>query len=169
MPDTINDYITGRPVPDTGAEANRQAIERLLVETKGFEKNDIRVDEPIKVRFKGEDYCSTLDLIVFFKQRPVMAFKCVAGAIHSYEREILAGARLVYDIQIPYAVSCDGMDAVILDTLTGRKIGQGLDAVFNKKSIEESFSSLSFTRFPDTKKEREMIVFRSFNMDKINR
>ena len=50
MPDTIKpytlltDYVTGKEVPNIGAEENRQTVERYLVEKKGFSKQDIGVD-----------------------------------------------------------------------------------------------------------------------------
>ena len=87
----------------------RQLFEKFLVETKGYDKTDIRVDEPLIVQFKGEDYASSIDLIVCVDDTPVMAITCVAGSIGSYEREILAGARLVYDAQIPFAISTDSL------------------------------------------------------------
>ena len=45
--DTISDFITGRPKANAGAEANRQAVERLLVESKGYDRQEIEVDAPI--------------------------------------------------------------------------------------------------------------------------
>ena len=47
--DTIIDFITGEPRPNAGAEANRQAVERLLVGAKGYEKEQIEVDASITV------------------------------------------------------------------------------------------------------------------------
>ena len=47
MSDTIKpytlttDYVTGKEIPNIGAEQNRQAVERFLVEKKGFSKQDI--------------------------------------------------------------------------------------------------------------------------------
>ena len=52
--DTVVDFITGREVPDIGAEANRQAFERALVELKGFSKEDIEVDVPLNLVVAGK-------------------------------------------------------------------------------------------------------------------
>ena len=164
----ITDYITGKPVRNVGPEASRQIFEKFLVEEKGYDKNDIRVDEPLTVLFKGEDYESAIDLVVWCDNRPVMAVTCVAGSIGSYEREILAGARLVHEVQIPFAVSTDARDAVIMDTLTGNTVGKGLDQVPSKAEIEEKMADLSFPPFDENKKEREMIIYRSFNLEKVN-
>ena len=32
----ITDFVTGKDLPNVGAEVNRQAIERFLVEQKGY-------------------------------------------------------------------------------------------------------------------------------------
>jgi len=131
----ITDYITGKAVRNVGPEASRQIFEKFLVDEKGYAKEDIKVDEELIVQFKGKDYISAIDLIVYSRKKALMAITCVAGSIGSYEREILAGARLIYDYQIPFAVSTDARDAMILDTLSGKKAGQGLDAIPSKEKV----------------------------------
>ncbi len=164
----ITDYITGKAVRNIGPEAGRQLFEKFLVEQKGYDKNDIRVDEPLVVQFQGEDYPSKIDLIVFCNKKAVMAVTCVAGSIGSYEREILAGARLVYDYQIPFAVSTDARDAVFMDTVTGKTIGKGLAAIPSKDDALNLVQTLAYKPFDQHKKEREMIIYRSFNLERVN-
>lgn len=164
----ITDYITGKPVRNIGPESGRQIFEKFLVEKKGFDKKDIRIDEEIIVQFKGEDYVSVIDLIVFCGDRAVMAATCVAGSIGSYEREILAGARLVYDYQIPMAISTDARDAVVMDTLTGKIIAKGLEGIPSKNEILDRISDFEFPPLDENRKEREMIIYRSFNLEKVN-
>ncbi len=164
----IEDYITGKPVRNIGPEASRQAFEKFLVEEKGYSKADIRVSEPLTVQFKGEDYDSSIDLIVHVNGKAVMAVTCVAGSIGSYEREILAGARLVYAYQIPFAVSTDARNAVILDTHTGKTIGDGLSAVPSKQMMLDKIDTIELPVFDENRREREMIIYRSFNLEKVN-
>ena len=97
-----------------------------------------------------------------------MAVTCVAGSIGSYEREILSGARLIFDYQIPFAVSTDARDAIIMDTLSGKKYGQGLNAIPSREKAFEMVKSLEYQPYDENKKEREMIIYRSFNMEKVN-
>ena len=127
-----------------------------------------KVDEIIKVMFKSEEYVSTIDLVVFCNNKAFMGVKCVAGSLASYEREIIAGSRLLYDYQIPFSVSTNGIDALITDTVTGESIGIGMDSIPSKKEAEKIALSISYLPFPETKREREMIIFRSYNTDKIN-
>ncbi|MBF0203574.1 MAG: type I restriction enzyme HsdR N-terminal domain-containing protein [Desulfamplus sp.] len=163
---TLIDYITGKMIPDVGAEGSRQLFEKFLVENKGYEKEDVLVDVPIKVMFKGEEYLSTVDLIVLCNQKPLMAVRCIAGSLGSYEREILAAARLVYDVQIPFSVSTNGKDALVRRVLSGKMHGEGLDAVPDKEKALKFLDSFVYIPFPPEKKEREMIIFRSYNMEK---
>jgi len=168
MTDTIIDYITGREIPNIGPEMSRQEFEKFLVEKRGYSRKDIRVDEKIKVTFKSEEYISTIDLVVFCNEKAFMGVKCVAGSLASYEREIIAGSRLIYDYQIPFSVSTNGIDALITNTITGENFGRGMDSIPLKKEAEKLVLSMSYQPFPEKRKEREMIIFRSYNMDKIN-
>jgi len=167
--DQITDYITGKEIDNVGAEASRQIFEKFLVETKGYAKSDILVDVPLTVQFKGQDYPSLIDLIVNVDSRPFMAVTCVAGSIGSYEREILAGARLVRDHIIPFAVSTDARDAIIKDTCTGKTIGQGLEAVPDHSGARELLKKIDATPLDPEKRAGEMIIYRSFNLEKINK
>ncbi len=166
MEETLVDYITGKTVPNAGPEGSRQMFERILVEQKGYAREDIRVDEPITVMFQEKEYRSTIDLVVFLKDKAVMVIRCVAGSLGSYEREILAGARLLCDYQVPFSVSTNGRDALVREVVTGAKHGQGIDAVPSKQELLDSMDTLEFPGFPKEKKEREMIIFRSYNLDK---
>lgn len=169
MFEPITDYITGKEIDNVGAEASRQVFEKFLVDTKGFARKDIQVDLPLTVQFKGEDYHAAIDLLVSCNGRPFMAITCVAGSIGSYEREILAGARLVSEFQIPYAVSTDGRNAVVLNTLTGKTLGEGLDAIPSREEAEKLMQTMVQTPLDPSKRSGEMIIFRSFNLEKINK
>ncbi|MBF0231947.1 MAG: type I restriction enzyme HsdR N-terminal domain-containing protein [Desulfamplus sp.] len=163
---TIIDYITGKMIPDVGAEGSRQLFEKFLVEHKGYAKEDVRIDVPITVLFKEEEYVSTVDLIVFCNENPFMAIRCIAGSLGSYEREILAAARLVYDVQIPFSVSTNGKDALVRNVLSGRPHGEGLDAVPAKEDCAKFLESFTYIPFPPERREREMIIFRSYDIER---
>ena len=167
--DQVTDYITGKEIDNVGAEASRQIFEKFLVETKGYAKSDILVDVPLTVQFKGEDYPSVIDLIVSVEERPFMVITCVAGSIGSYEREILAGARLVYDHIVPLAVSTDARDAVIKDACTGETIGKGLGAIPDQSQAQALLKDIEATPLDSEKRSGEMIIYRSFNLEKINK
>ena len=55
-----------------------------------------------------------------------------------------------------------------MDTLSGKKYGQGLNAIPSRKKAFEMVKSLEYQPVDENRKEREMIIYRSFNMEKVN-
>ncbi len=167
---TITDFVTGKEIADIGAEANRQAVERHLVNAKGFANKDIAVDVDISLNISGEQYQSKIDLVVSpdgGKTR-FMALRCPAGSLGSWEREILAAARLLEKYQIPLAVVSDGKTAIVLDTVSGKKLGEGLHAIPSKKEVLKKLKATTLHPFPEKRLEREKLIFRSYDSMKVN-
>jgi hypothetical protein len=99
----INDYITGKEIPLTGSEENRQAVERLLVQEKGFSKDDIEVDAGFDFEVGGEVFKAKLDILIKINKVFAAAIKTPAGSVSSWEKEIVAGARIFStSYQIPF-------------------------------------------------------------------
>lgn len=166
--DTLVDFITGREVPHIGAESNRQAVERFLVEEKGYAKTDIQVDAPIEINVDGEPYSSTIDLLVGLKGKKVMAVRCVAGSLGSWEREILSAARLLAPYQIPRAIVSDGSKAIVLDTVTGKTMGGEMADIPSKSAAAELVEDTNLQPYPEERVAREKIIFRSYDLMKVN-
>jgi hypothetical protein len=165
----INDYVTGQPVPDVGAEANRQAVEHVLVEEKGYAPEEISVDAPIRVDIDGEIYRSRVDLVVCLGPRPLMAVKCAAGNLDSRQREIVAAARLLApDRILPLAVASDGKTALVWDAVTGKEIGTGLEAVPARSELARRFAGQAPAPLDAERLAREKIVFRSYDGMNVN-
>lgn len=161
--ETLTDYITGRRVPNAGAEGNRQQIERVLVEEKGYSIKDIEVDAPIRLNIEGEVYESCLDLVVKVHGRRYMVIKCAAGSLASREREVIAGARLLDEYQIPLAVATNGQSAVVWDTIGGKSIGTGLEAIPTKKKAQKTFDPLRLLPLAEMRRTRQQLIFRSYD------
>ncbi|RJP75933.1 MAG: hypothetical protein C4522_19545 [Desulfobacteraceae bacterium] len=166
--DTITDFLTGREIPNIGAEMNRQAIEQFLVNNKGFDKKDLLIDHKISLMINGEIYRSTVDIIVAVEENKMMVIKCAAGSLGSRERETLAVARLIEEYQVPYSIVSDGKTAIILDTIAGKKTGEGLDAIPSKEESLKRIQQIPLQSFPPEKKEREKLIFRSYDSMIIN-
>jgi hypothetical protein len=166
----ITDFVTGKEIPNIGAEENRQQVERFLVAEKGYAKEDIEVDVNIEISIAGQPYRSQIDLVVSADGGATrfMAFKCAAASLGSREREILAAARLLGEKQIPVSVVSDGKTAIVLDTVSGRKLGEGLDAIPSKDQACERQNSLVDLPFPEGKREREGLIFRSYDSMNVN-
>ncbi len=164
----ITDFITGKMVPDIGAEANRQDVERFLVNERGFSKEDIEVDVDIEFVIAGEYYKSQVDLVVCIDGTRYIAIKCAAGSLGSREREIIAASRLLESHQIPISVVSDGKTAIVLEAVSGKKIGEGLDAIPSKDDLKEKLNSLELIPLPAERLEKEKLIFRSYDVMNVN-
>lgn len=164
----IQDYVTGKEVPNVGPEENRQRVERFLVEAKGYVKGDIEVDAPIGFTVGDERFESTVDLVVAVEGKRFMVFKCAAGSLASRQREALAAARLLDTYQVPLCVVTDGRQAAVLDTIAGQVLAEGMDAIPSKAEASRRVEETSFKPFPPEKKEREKIIFRSYDEMNVN-
>ena len=167
-PDTIIDFITGEAVPHVGPEINRQQVERYLVETKGYRREEIVVDAPIALEIDGTNYRSTVDLVVRIGDRPLMAVKCAAGSLGSREREIVSAARLFSASPLPLAIVSDGRDAIVLDVGSGKKQGSGLSAIPSRDEAVAMAQSAPMPPVPAERLHREKLVFRSYDSMNVN-
>jgi hypothetical protein len=166
--DLITDYITGQKVPNVGAEANRQAVERYLVEEKGFKKQDIQVDVPIRMQIRDQAYRSSVDLVVMPDARKLMVVKCAAGSLGSREREIVSAARLLDISPIPLALVSDGKSAILLDTASGRKIREDMVAIPSRRELLNQFKEVTLEPLVGERREREKLIFRSYDSMNVN-
>ena len=166
----ITDFVTAKEIPNVGAEENRQMVERFLVNEKGFSKEDIEVDVDIEMTVAGEPYRSQIDLVVSIDGGATrfMAIKCAAASLGSREREILAASRLLSENQVPFTVVSDGKTAIVLDTVTGRKLGEGLNAIPSKDEAREKLKILPLQPYPKEKLEREKLIFRTYDSMNVN-
>ena len=164
----IKDYITGKEVPNVGAEENRQTVERYLVEEKGYQKEDLEIDAPLEIDIRGEIYRAVVDIVVTVNGRRLMAVKCAAGSIGSREKEILSAAKLLESYQVPLAVVSDGKKATVLDTLSGKSIDEGLDAIPSREEIAHRFKEEDFQPVPENRLEQVKLVFRSYDSMNVN-
>jgi len=166
----ITDFVTGREVPNIGAEENRQAVAQYLVTEKGYSKDDIAADVKMELVIAGEPYSSQVDLVVRVTDgsRPVMAIKCAAGSLGSREREIVAAARLLENHQIPVAAVSDGKTALVLDALSGKKTGEGMAAMPSKEAAIGMLDAYRPISLPADRLEREKLIFRTYDRENVN-
>jgi hypothetical protein len=166
--DMLIDFVTGKEVPNIGAEEVRQQVERFLVETKGYSKQDIEVDADLRFTIGDDEIHSNVDLAVRLEGKRFMILKCVPGSLGSRQRETLAAARLLDAHQIPLSVVTDGRDAELLDTVTGDVLEQAMEAIPSKNEAIQRMGHMEFKPFPKERLEREKIIFRSYDVMNIN-
>lgn len=159
----ICDYITGQAFLDTDDERIRQKIERLLIEEKGYSKQDIEVDREFEIVIGKEIYKSKVDLIVNVEEKRFMIMRCARGSLVSREREVISCARILDVYQIPFAVVTNGEDAEVLDTISGEVIGNGLGAIPSKANALEAIKQIEFKKLLEKRIEKEKRIFLAFD------
>ncbi len=164
----LTDYITEKKVPNIGAEENRQQVERFLVETKGYDRDDVEVDADLKFTLGDEEVHANVDLVVSVSGKRFMVLRCVPGSLASRQRETLAAARLLDVYQVPFSVVTDGKDAALLDTVTGNTLDHGMHAIPSKEKAIEQMQDIKFQPFPKERLKRERLIFRSYDEMNIN-
>ena len=166
----INDCITGKEVPLTGSEENRQAVEKVLVQEKGFLKEDIEVDSALDFEVGGEVFKAKIDILIKIKGLYAAAFKTPAGSISSWEKEIIAGARIFSpSYQIPFSIVSDGKNAEIFNTVTGKRINTGIENIPSKKDLQAFLEEYNSVEFPSERLERQKMIFKTYITMNVNR
>lgn len=161
---TLIDFVTGEEVADTVVERIRQDIERFLVENKNYSKNDIEIGKEFEIVLDGEITKLKADLIVRVRGRRVVIIKCTYDSLVSKERLVLSYARLFESYQIPFCVIANVEGAEVLDTISGKVIGNRLEAIPSKDDLnikEIEFKELAGDRIE--KEKRILVAFESID------
>jgi len=164
----LEDYVTGKQVPNVGIEEIRQHLEQYLVEVKTYQKEDIRVDADIEIDIDGSSYASQLDLVIFIENISFMVIKCAAGSLESRQREVVSASRIYETSPVPYAVVSDSKTAIIYDSVSGKKIDKGLSAIPSREAAKKILSARQPAQIPEKRLEKEKIIFRSYDGMNVN-
>lgn len=135
------DYITGRMIADTHDERYRQRIARLLVEIKGFHRNDIQPRVPIDLRVDGKSARIRLDYIVKSADRFVLLVKYGPGSLVTRHQIAFAAARLLAPHAVPFSIVTNGEDAHWLDNADRTLKAQGLEAIWNRHTLNDALQT----------------------------
>jgi len=165
---TLKDYLTGEELTDTDDERIRQSLSRLLVEKKGYSRQNLQPRNTIESLFNRSFVTSTIELTVSHSNRQFMIIRYGPGSLVSRERSAIAAARILNPTyRIPLAVVTNGKDAELLDTRTGKILGYGLDSIPDYNSAVKSLDQLEFLPPADKKqRERELRILNAFDVER---
>ena len=143
FPDTLTDYLSGREIPFSNRDNIRQRIVKILIEEKGYRKEDISLDREISFGIESQQVRSLVDIAIGFDNKTLMVFKCASGSVVSRERQIIATARLLEDYVIPFAVVTNGINIELLDTISEKVLGDGMSSIPARQRLFEDFKELT--------------------------
>ncbi|MBI5741396.1 MAG: type I restriction enzyme HsdR N-terminal domain-containing protein [Nitrospirae bacterium] len=145
-------------------KAIRQIVENFLLEDRGYSRDEIEIDREFDVSTGSGPARSKVDFVVSINGKSLISVKCTPDAIVSHERHALACARLIDCYQVPFAVITDGADAAVLDSVTGKNIGEGLDAIPSRAEAEIRAAQAEFKALAANRVEREKRIVCAFDV-----
>lgn len=165
---TLADYLTGEELTDTDDERIRQNLARMMVEEKKYPKELLTPRLRIETLFSRSFVISTIDLTVSLEARQVMIIRYGPGSLVSRERAAVAAARVLNPgYCLPLAVVTNGIDAELLDTGTGKVVGNGLAAIPDLAEARRMLARLEFLPSPaGVKRERELRILNAFDVER---
>jgi hypothetical protein len=165
---TLLDYLTGEKLTDTDDERLRQRIFQMMVEKKGYQKNELTPRTFIDTLFTHHFVRSTIDLTVSFDDKTFMILRYGPGSLVSRERAAIAAARVLHaTYAIPLAVVTNGQNAELLDTATGKVIGNGLESIPDRATASILLPTLNFfPKLAGAKLERERRILNAFDLER---
>jgi hypothetical protein len=159
------DLITGETIKDTHDERYRQKIARLLVNRKGYQKNEIKPRNDLLVKAGEKRAVIKIDYLINLVNRVCMIIKFGPGSIVTRHRPLLAASRIAAPYQIPIAVATNGEDAEILEGTSGRVISRGLETIPAREDLIASISNDHFSLIPPERAELESRILYCYEVD----
>lgn len=144
----LTDLVTGRTLPDTHDERYRQRIIRLLIDEKGYRREDIHPRVPIDLKVDAKSARIRLDFVVQNEGRIVLLIKYGPGSLVTRHQVAYAAARLLAPHTIPFSIVTNGEDAHWLDNADRSLLSQGLDGIWDHGTLVEQLKGrppLEFT------------------------
>lgn len=164
---SLLDCLNGEELPDTDDERARQRLARLLMDEKGYAREDLEPRLFIETLINKQYVRSTIDLTVSLDGRRVMVVRYGPGSLVTRERSAVAAARLIDSgHQLPLAVVTNGRDAELLDTATGAVLASELDkALPSRARLAELLAGRGLAPPPDQdRRQREERILNAFDL-----
>jgi hypothetical protein len=159
------DFVTGETILDTHDERYRQKLARLLVELKGYLKEEISPRCELRVSAGEKKAIIKIDFKIDVLDRIGMIIKYGPGSLVTRHRPAIAISRLVAPYQVPIVVVTNGEDADILEGKTGKVIAQGLHLIPTKRDLIEKVTAFNFHRISAEQLEIESRIVYAYEVD----
>ena len=161
----LEDFITGKVLKDTHDERYRQQIARRLVNQKGYAKTDIESRKPLTVMAGDKKAILKIDFTITLDGQVAMVIKYGPGSLVTRRRAALAISRLIAPYQVPVAVITNGVDAEILNGLTGDLIDTGLEAIPSRQDLISRAAGQTLKPITEYRAEMESRILYCYEVD----
>jgi hypothetical protein len=161
----LADFITGETLNDTHDERYRQKIAKLLVEARGFKRNEIAPRHELIVKAGDKKAAICVDFVITLSEKICMIVKYGPGSVVTRVRPSLSVSRLVSGYQVPVVVITNGEDAEIVDGSKGTVMGRGLESTPSRSTLMKEFHEYSFEPISAGRVEMESRIAYAFEVD----
>ena len=161
----LRDIITRETLEDTHDERLRQGIASMLVDLKGYAREEIRPRWPLTLRAGEKCAIINIDFGIVIDDRVCMMIKYGPGSLVTRHRPALAASRLLAPYQVPVVVVTNGIDADILDGTRGKIMARGLDAIPDKAALTHLVADKTLVSIPPGRAEKESRIAFAFDVD----
>ncbi len=159
------DYITGNTIPDTHDERYRQKISHLLVDSLGFNKNDVEKSKKHLIVTNKKKAELKLDFLINLNGKACMMIRYAPGSLVSRRQCAIGWSRIVMPYQIPVIVITNGKDAEIIEGTTGKVVDKGLKSIPSRQILEKKHNTFEFTKISDKKRIMAARIVYAFEVD----
>ncbi len=161
----LRDYITGQLLPDTHDERYRQRIARLLVEAKGFRRDDIHPRIPIDLEIDSRSARIRVDFVVKHHDRIAVLIKYGPGSLVTRHQVAFAAALLLAPYTIPFSLVTNGEDAHWLDNADRSLKGSGLDGIWDRLTLAQHLHKNIWARVNSRQAEMATRILLAYEVD----
>jgi hypothetical protein len=159
---TIRDYITGEELEETTYEEFRQGLARLLVEEKGYPRENVRPRITIGFTVDGKAWERVMDLGVFEGEKPLLLLIFCAGEVDTYVREAVAGARL-HEPPFPLVLVTDTKEARLASVREGSILARGFYALPVWEKLLDLAGEHPAPKIEEAKRQQEERLFYAYS------
>jgi hypothetical protein len=161
----LKDFLIGKIIEDNHDERLRQKLARFLVEEKEYKKENITSQIKVIVRAGEKKAIVKVDFKVRILQKTCLVIKYGPGSLVTRRRPSLAASRLIEPYQIPFVVVTNGIDAEILDGVSGKIIGKNLGAIPSRSQVFDQLDHLDFKSISAKRVELESRILYAYEVD----
>jgi hypothetical protein len=118
-------------------------------------KSDIVPRRTLTVTVDGKTGTATADFIIEIDKRPGMLIIYGPGSVVSRQRPALSMARLLGERIIPVAVITNGRDAVIMDSVSGKTMAEGMAGILSRNELQTMMDAAPGKALLPERREKE--------------
>lgn len=163
----LNDFLTGEELPDTDDERTRQQLTRMLIEKKGYAKEELEPRLDIETTFNHIFVRSIIDLTVRVEGKRLFILRYGPGSLVTREKGAIAAARVLDpEYRIPFAVVTNGRDAEFLETKEGKVLATGMECIPDRAQAGGLATETVFEPYADPdKREKALRILNVFDLE----